>query len=223
VPPVIRQLWRDVAFVHWPFDAASLQQALPSGLAVDTYDGTAWVSIVCFSTTCQLGGFLPLPGPRRYPETNVRTYVRAPDGSTGLYFFSLDVTNRANVASGRASALRYRLGDMDVEVGTVWRYRGVRRGDPSVGYDIAVEPRPEPADGELDIFLTARWSAYAEFRGHITRVDAQHQPWPLRHAEVTTLDQTLLPAEGLPSPTGEAFAHVATGVDANLAPRNLMW
>jgi uncharacterized protein YqjF (DUF2071 family) len=223
VPPIIRQLWRDVAFVHWRFDVASVQTALPRGLVVDIYDDAAWVSIVCFSTTCQLGGFLPLPGPRRYPETNVRTYVRAPDGSTGLYFFSLDVTNRANVASGRACALRYRLADMQVDAGAVWRYCGVRRGDPTASYDIAVEPHPEPADGELDIFLTARWSAYAPFGGHLTRVDVQHQPWPLRRADVTTLEQTILAAERLPSPTGQAFAHVASGVDANLAPRNLMW
>jgi len=223
VPPVIRQLWRDVAFVHWPYDAAAVQQALPAGLLVDTFEDAAWVSIVCFSTTCELGAVVPLPGPRRFPETNVRTYVRAPDGTTGLYFFSLDVTNRANVAAGRAIALRYRLGDMHVDVGRLWRYQGVRRGDPAARYDIAVEPQLEPAAGELDIFLSARWSAYAEFRGHVTRYDVRHQPWPLRHAQPTKLEQTLLQTEGLPEPTGEACAHVAIGVDANLCPRNFMW
>jgi uncharacterized protein YqjF (DUF2071 family) len=223
VPPLIRQMWRDVAFVHWPFEVAAVQQALPPGLVVDTYEGTAWVSIVCFSTTCELGGVLPLPGPRRFPETNVRTYVRAPDGTTGLYFFSLDVTNRANVAAGKAIALRYRLGDMHVDVGRLWRYGGVRRGDPTARYDIAVEPQLEPAEGELDIFLSARWSAYAEFAGHVTRYDVQHQPWPLRKAHATTVDETLLAAEGLPEPSGACCAHVAIGVDANLAPRNFMW
>jgi len=183
----------------------------------------AWVSIVCFSTTCELGGIVPLPGPRRFPETNVRTYVRAPDGTTGLYFFSLDVTNRANVTAGRAIALRYRLADMEVDIDGVWRYRGVRRGDHAASYDITVEPHTDPAQEDLDIFLTARWSAYAEFRGRLARFDVQHQPWPLRHAEVTSLEQTLLEAEGLPQPSAEALAHVAIGVDANLGPRNLMF
>jgi len=128
----------------------------------------------------------------------------------------------ANVAAGRAIALRYRLGDMHIEVGGRWRYYGVRRSEGAPSYDIAVEPDASPAQGELDIFLTARWSAYAAFKGHLARFDVQHQRWPLRQARATTCEQTLLRAEGLPDPTAGPCAHVASGVDANLAPWNLM-
>ena len=222
VPPVIRQLWRVVGFVHWPFDAQDVQRVLPPPLLVDTYDGLAWVSIVCFSTTCQIAGLVPLPGPRTFPETNVRTYVRAPDGSRGLYFFSLDVTNRANVLMGRSAALRYRLADMDIDVDDLWHYRGVRR-DGSGSYDIALAPEAGAVDGPLDLYLTARWSAYADVKGRVIRFDVHHQRWPLRGAHLEGCAQSLLPAEGLPQPSAEPRAHVAAGVDANLAPRRIVW
>ena len=223
VLPVIRQLWREVSFLHWAFDPDVVQPLLPRHLVVDTYDGLAWVSIVCFSTTCSVAGPVPLPGPRRFPETNVRTYVRGAEGGDGLYFFSLDVTNRANVILGRATGLRYRLGDMEVQVGGRCSYTGARRDDPAVAYNVVVEPRPGGAGNPLDIFLTARWSGYAQLGGHLVRYDVQHQSWPLRPAVAIECDQTLLRAEGLPQPTTEPLAHVSTGVDVNLAPHRLIW
>jgi uncharacterized protein len=220
--PVIRQLWREVAFVHWAFEPRAVQSALPPGLAVDTYDELAWISIVCFSTTCSVAGGIPLPGPRRFPETNVRTYVRGPDGRGGLFFFSLDVTNRANVVLGRATGLRYRLADMDIDASDRWSYRGTRRYDPSAAYNIVVEPQVGDATRPLDVFLTARWSGYADLAGHLVRYDVQHQRWPLRPAALIECRQSLLAAEGLPQPTGEPLAHVSTGVDVNLAPHRFM-
>jgi uncharacterized protein len=223
VLPVIRQLWRDVSFLHWPVDPHVLQSALPRRLTADTHDGAAWVSIVCFSTTCTVARGVPLPGPRQFPETNVRTYVRGPDGRDGLYFFSLDVTNRANVILGRATGLRYRLADMEVEISDRWSYHGKRRDDPAAGYSISVEPQPGEAASPLEIFLTARWSGYAQLGGHLIRYDVQHHRWPLRPAIAAESQQFLLRAEGLPQPTGEPLAHVSTGVDVNLAPHRYIW
>src|SRR4051794_39987290 len=113
--PMVRQEWRRVAFVHWPVAVAELAPAVPAPLTLDTLDGYAWLTVTPFSTTCEVLGTLPVPGPRSFPETNVRTYVRGPDGSDGLYFLSLDVTNRSNAAMGRLLGLPYHLGDMVIE------------------------------------------------------------------------------------------------------------
>ena len=72
-----------------------LASIVPEPLTVDTMDGVAWLTLTPFSTTCRLVGAVPVPGPRSFPETNLRTYVKAPDGTDGLFFLSLDVTNRA--------------------------------------------------------------------------------------------------------------------------------
>src|SRR4051794_26808004 len=96
----LRLEWRTVAFFHWAFAPELVRPLLPAGLEVDVFDGRAWIGLTPFTTTFRLGGMVPLPGRRRYAETNLRTYVRAPDGTDGVWFFSLDVTNVANVGLG---------------------------------------------------------------------------------------------------------------------------
>jgi uncharacterized protein YqjF (DUF2071 family) len=39
--PLLRQSWRDVAFLHWRVDPELLQRHLPQGLEVDLVDGSA--------------------------------------------------------------------------------------------------------------------------------------------------------------------------------------
>ena len=38
---VMRQSWRDLLFLHWRIDPAVIQETLPPGLTVDTFDGQA--------------------------------------------------------------------------------------------------------------------------------------------------------------------------------------
>ena len=40
--------WRDLAFIHYPTEAAAIQSRLPPGLCVDTFDGRAWLALVPF-------------------------------------------------------------------------------------------------------------------------------------------------------------------------------
>src|SRR5215217_1893640 len=137
---MVGQRWRRVAFVHWPFDADAIARLVPEPLEVDTFDGAAWVTLTPFSTTCQVFGKIPVPGPTRFPETNVRTYVRGPDGGDGLWFLSLEVTNRANFALGRSMGLPYHLGDMHLEACTTYRYAGHRRDrNRSAGYEVVLD------------------------------------------------------------------------------------
>jgi len=46
-------------------------------------------------------GLPPLPWISNFLETNVRTYLRAPDGSIGVWFFSLDTDQLFGVAGAR--------------------------------------------------------------------------------------------------------------------------
>src|SRR3954451_3670223 len=135
--PMVLQRWRDVTFAHWEVDPAWLQPVVPRGLELDLWEGAAWVGLTPFSTTCEVFGGVPLPGPRRFPETNLRTYVRGPDGHDGLLFLSLDVTNLANALLGRALRLPYfRTADMAVmRADGLLHYRATR-GTDRVGYEI---------------------------------------------------------------------------------------
>ena len=66
---------------------------------------------------------------RRFPETNVRTYVVGPDGREGLWFFSLDAARLGPVLVARSTyALPYIWSAMTVERdGSTIRYRSRRR------------------------------------------------------------------------------------------------
>ena len=217
--PASQQRWHAMTFLHWQYDVDDLRPHLASGLEVDTYDGRAWVSITPFlMKDFRLGPLPAVPGLSTFPETNVRTYVRGPDGRDGLWFFSLEADSVATVVGASSLyGVPYEFADMEVEEGQVVRYRSRRRAKPEIGHDISVRPgEPCASPSELDHWLTGRWRAYSTPAGRLTRVPVQHQPWPLWEAELVELEQTLLGAVGLPEPAHDPVVQYSPGVDVRL-------
>lgn len=223
--PASRQRWHAMTFLHWRYHAQDVRALLPEALDVDTYDGTAWVSITPFlMKDFRLGPLPAVPGVSTFPETNVRTYVRGPDGRDGLWFFSLEADSVPTVLGASSLyGVPYQYADMSVEEGDVVRYRSQRRDRPSVGHDISIEPGyPCPAPSELDHWLTGRWRAYSTIAGRLVTAPVQHQPWDLWEATVVELEQSLLTAAGLPDPDDHPLVQFSPGVDVRLgAPRPL--
>ncbi|MBW3614815.1 MAG: DUF2071 domain-containing protein [Actinobacteria bacterium] len=224
--PVAYQGWRRVAFLHWAYDPDAVRPLVPPELDLDLSDGSAWVSLTPFDVV----GFHPpglpaLPGVSSFPETNLRTYVRGPDGRDGLWFLSLEVASAPTVAGARlAYGVPYNLARMQVEEvddGSAIRYRSTRVGDEEVGHDLVVRPL-EPLTAEqrtpFDDWLTGRWRAYGRRAGMLLEVSVAHQPWPLAGGRVEVLHETITAAVGLPPPNGEAVVHTSPGVDARLGP-----
>lgn len=223
--PASRQRWHAMTFLHWRYDAADVRTLLPDDLDVDTHDGTAWVSITPFlMKDFRLGPLPAVPGVSTFPETNVRTYVRGPDGQDGLWFFSLEADSVPTVLGASSLyGVPYQYADMSVEEGDVVRYRSQRRDRPAVGHDISIEPGdPCPTPSELDHWLTGRWRAYSTLAGRLATVPVQHQPWDLREATVVELEQSLLSSEGLPDPDHDPLVQFSPGVDVRIGvPRPL--
>jgi uncharacterized protein len=217
--PASRQRWHAMTFLHWRYGVDELRALLPAGLEPDTYDGTAWVSLTPFLMKDFRVGPLPaVPGLSTFPETNVRTYVRGPDGCDGIWFFSLEADSVATVLGASSLyGVPYQFADMSVEEGDVVHYRSRRRDRPSVGHDIRVQPGPPcPAPSELDHWLTGRWRAYSMVAGRLAKVPVQHQPWPLSEATIVELEQSLLPAVGLADPEDDPLVQYSPGVDVRL-------
>ena len=74
-PWLISQIWHNLLFIHWPLPPAALQPFIPAGLALDTFDGQAWLGIVPFWITNRFHGLPPIPGTAIFNELNVRTYI----------------------------------------------------------------------------------------------------------------------------------------------------
>jgi uncharacterized protein YqjF (DUF2071 family) len=215
----IHQSWRSAAFLHWSYPSTTVQRLLPEPLEVDTFDGRAWVSLTPFVTTFRAFGALALPGPRAFPETNVRTYVRAPDGTDGVWFFSLDVTNAANVLVG-CLGFPYKWSAMEVRTeGGSTRYSARRRrpSGPCASYELRVDPGEPCVQDELDVFLTGRWHTYTKRGPFLARFDIDHGVWPLHRAAVSVEHETFVTAVGLESPGPPALVHHSPGVDVAIS------
>src|ERR1700694_511662 len=102
-PWIMKQNWHDLLFAHWEVAAEQVRRLVPDSLDLDLFGGKAYVAVAPFHMSGIRARALPaLPGLRRFPELNVRTYVRY-RGIPGVYFFSLDAANLAAVWSARAA------------------------------------------------------------------------------------------------------------------------
>jgi uncharacterized protein len=222
---VMRQRWECLTFLHWAYDVDVVQRLLPSGLEVEPWQGRAWVGLVPFRMEVA-----PPVGPviRRFPETNVRTYVVGPGGRAGVYFFSLDAGSLAAVGAARASLrLRYHWARMAVDCGTEVSYRSEgrrsRHGNARpTASDVTIRPGELlDATTEFDHYLTARFTLWNRAAGRLLRVQVEHPPWRLRRSDLVQCRDDLVTAAGLPAPVGEPVLHFADGVDVRIGPPRL--
>src|SRR5215472_6828521 len=117
-PWIMVQQWHDLLFAHWALQPEQLRRLVPTQLELDLFQGKAYVAVTPFHMSGIRARFLPpLPGFSRFPELNVRTYVRYGD-IPGVYFFSLDAGSLPAVRAARASyGLPYLHAEMSVTAG----------------------------------------------------------------------------------------------------------
>lgn len=212
--------WVDALFLHWPVEPAQLRARVPAELALDTFDGAAWVGVVAFRIAgARLRGFPPALGWRAFPEVNVRTYVTG-GGRPGVWFFSLDAASGAAVEAGRRIVhLPYTRAEIDVRFGaTSAAYRLIRTDGRAPAARFAAEatfegpPRSAEA-GARERFLVERLAFFTtDRRGRVRRGDVLHDPWPLRDASVRIAENGLLAAAGIVPSSPGPLAHVSSGV-----------
>lgn len=226
-PPVPRPLmhhrWTAVTFLHWPYPPQVVQRLLPPGLEVDRADGTAWVGLVPFRMEdVRLPRLPPLPWASRFPETNVRTYVRDRHGRVGIWFFSLDAARLGAVVTARvAYGLPYFWAAMSVRRDRDRvRYQSRRRPGTAAARSRALVEVGTAFDqgelGALDHFLTARFRLYTMIAGRGAAADAEHPSWPLVRARLLDLEDDLVAAAGLPPPDQPPLVHFSPGVEVRI-------
>jgi len=220
--------WSDLLFLHWPLDPALLRAKVPPGLALDTFDGSAWIGVVPFEMSNTRPRNVPgLPLLSRFPETNVRTYVTH-GGKPGVWFFSLDAASRLAVRVARA---RFHLPYFHARMRCVARPgrdggdgREIEYATTRIHADAppaefkarwrATGPVQLARAGSLERFLTARFCLYAQRPdGHLLRGEVDHADWPLRTAEAEVEANTMLAAHGLATPPGKPLAHAVERLD----------
>jgi uncharacterized protein len=217
------QRWGLLTFLHWSFDPVDVQRLLPDWLEIETFDDRAWVGLVPFFMRVSTGRGLSVPWASNFCETNVRTYARDDEGRSGIWFFSLDAARLAAVVVARTTyRLPYFWSDMTLsrnERGIAYschrRWPGPRGASSRATLTIG-DPFATDELSEFDHFLTARWVLFSSTERRHRFAQAWHEPWPLRCAKVTEVVDELLPAAGLPTPSGDPVVHYSEGADVRI-------
>ena len=201
------QTWTNLLFVHWRLPADQLAPLLPAELTVDTFDGDAWVGLVPFHMSGVRPWWCPaVPLASTFHETNVRTYVHYRGRDPGVWFFSLEASRLLPVLVARARwCLNYHFASMKLKrTGRRVRYQSQRRrpGQRSAGMEAEVQINDSSVfhaqPGTLEHFLAERYILYAQARtGRLLRGQVHHPPYPLQHATLIHLRESLLAASNI--------------------------
>jgi uncharacterized protein YqjF (DUF2071 family) len=207
------QYWRNLLFLHWRFPPGVIQETLPSGLFVETYDGSAWVGIVPFQMENVRFLGIPLPGrAHAFPELNLRTYVRDRKGTSGVWFYSLDASSRLAVWGAQSFFhLNYQLAKMAVECKegqVIFSSRRLGSGnvDPSSGQFSWHLPKANQLQvaeaGSLEEFLVERYALFSRNRRNslIYRGTLSHEPYRFTAVSEASWTTGLFSLNGLPPP-----------------------
>lgn len=158
---------------------------MPPGLALDLYNGEAWISLVAFTIARIRPRFLPAFAPvSTFDEANVRTYVKH-NGMPGVYFLSLEGGKRLACAAARAlSGLPYRFSNIARKEG-LFLSTNKTEGER---LKLVYETGPVLTEkSELDLWLTERYAIFHPTKRGVFRYDARHPEWELRAANLREL------------------------------------
>ncbi len=206
---VMTQKWSQIVWAHWPVDPSQVAALLPPGLAPETYGGCAWVGLVPFQMSYlqlrgALSGLSSLVGVTSFGEVNVRTYVKGPNGRTGVWFATLDADRALAVVTARIDfGLPYRLAVTRLAVTADGEHEqlnwtSMRRHDRARA-TLQVTPEDVPprlAAPGLERFLVERYSLYSSWHGRLLEGTLSHPPWRVRSARLTEVDSGTITAAG---------------------------
>jgi uncharacterized protein YqjF (DUF2071 family) len=204
-PWIMKQVWHDLLFAHWPVPQAALRPLIPPQLEIDIFAGQAWLGVVPFRMSgVKMRGPFGIRGFSPFPELNVRTYVTR-DSKPGVWFFSLDAANALAVwGARRGFHLPYFRAAMRCEENAGWiHYESTRQhsGAPPASLRAKYLGVGEPftaTPGTLEYFLTERYCLYTANRsGRIIRCDIHHPAWSLQLAEASFQENTMASAAGI--------------------------
>jgi uncharacterized protein YqjF (DUF2071 family) len=219
---IMLQRWASLLFLHWMIAPEMIQQTLPRGLSVDTYQGMACIGIVVFCMRHVRPTILPFAA-SDFLELNLRTYVRDYNENPGVWFYSLDANHPLTVMMARLFfALPYLHAKMRVEVREEQiNYFSQRRGSSKI-----LHYRFRPSDdlgeakfGSLEFFLIERYRLFSSRRNQLFTGRVYHSPYQLRRAVVSNVDKDLFTLDGLQPPPGppESILY-SPGVDVTVYP-----
>lgn len=194
----MKQRWDDVLFLHWPVQPELLRPLLPKGVELDLFEGNAWIGFVFFEVNGLRPRLIPpIPFVNTFPELNVRTYIRR-NGKPGVYFLSMDATNKIAIKMARATySLPYLYADISlkrsatsVSLSSIRKERDFPRESLQVKYKPTGENIPNE-EGSLTHWLVERYCLWSVIGDELCRTDIHHPKWVVEAVEVELATNTM--------------------------------
>lgn len=195
------QEWNRALFFHWKVDADELKKHLPENLALDLFEGEAWISLVAFTMEKIRPRLLPsVSFLSDFDEINLRTYV-VKNGKPGVYFLNIEAGKKLSVDVARIlSGLPYEFSMMRRNQKDFYQSKSDPKGFYFKARYRIGKPIQEKTD--LDLFLTERYCLYVESKKRLYRYETHHLPWKLdklwiseleTHYQIGSIDLSRLP------------------------------
>jgi uncharacterized protein len=202
-PWVLFMTWRDLLFASWRVPVDVMRAKVPPELELDTFDGSAWVSLVPMAVTgMHWRGIPPIPGMDAFRELNLRTYIKQ-NGRGGVYFLSIECPAAYSdwIARQFFGVPYYEAQIAVFSDGASYRFASERtqKNQPPAAFFASFQPMGDsasPVPGSLESFLVERYCLYYVHGGAVYRGDIHHDEWLLRSAEVQLDVDTVSRAAG---------------------------
>lgn len=217
----MHQTWGRLLFMHWPVAPETIQSQIPDGLAIDTFDGQAWIAITPFMMwNIRPTGLPLLPLLSEANELNVRTYVTY-RGVPGVWFFSLDINHRLAAVMARLFFhLPYFAAEIEMtQQDHTTEFRLIRNEQARFRGRWLFSGQIFPAEpGSLEQFLVERYCLYTQRAGKLYRARIWHEPWPLQRADLDFYESNMIESNGIQTPSGAPLLHYANRLDVEIWP-----
>ena len=227
--PFLTARWSNLAILTYEVPPALLDPHLPAGLELDRRGRAAFASLVAFDFLDTRVWGVPWPGFRRFPEINLRFYVKRGE-RRGVVFIREFVPQPAVAWLARAIYNEpYLVAPIDsgaVEepsaVVTLRRlhWRGRTHAIEVTGSRPAVKPA---ADSQDYFFKEHQWGFGRDRRGHTLVYEVRHPTWDIYPVRSWSLDldwaQVYGPPWGFLSAEKPASVVLAAGSAVSVYPR----
>jgi uncharacterized protein YqjF (DUF2071 family) len=180
------QEWNDAIFLHWKVDAHELIKFIPKDLEIDTFQESAWVSMVAFDMKNTRPFFLPPFSPiSDFHEINIRTYVKFKEKPC-VYFLSIEGGRKISCwIAKKMSNLPYQYSKMKRLNG---KYAATNVSN-NTQFDIEFKIGDELKEkSDLDKFLTERYALVQESQNQLNYFEIHHIEWPIHQLKIQSLE-----------------------------------
>lgn len=193
-PYFAMQTWQDVFFLHWPIDEKRLRPYVPYPLAIDTFAGKAYISVICLIIKNNRLPLFSFPMLKQAVQINVRTYVRLDkEKETGVYFFNLYTDQLLPILGARTLMnlpFHYVKTSYDRSTDQI-DYTSWRKKETLI--DVSFQKKQKLEASALTKFLTERYAIWNVACNRIIKIPIMHSKWQIGEAEANIKENQLHP------------------------------